>query len=197
MATTFADLKRFLDEAGLKYDTLEDRKLILIGFSGEPDDTTFRDSEGEPNVQIVVRLVEKGEFCVAHVPRAWSLAACDHRSAVCEAAARIQGKVKLVRFDLEDDGYLQPNVELALEKAPMCAEQLHRSIAALLTVVREFDPVIRHAMQTGEVDLDLAREDSAEPAPDVTRIIELGEAAGGLDALERLLGDSDAPPIEA
>jgi len=197
MATTFADLTRFLDEAGLKYDTLEDRKLILIGFGGEPDETTFRDAEGEPNVQIVVRLVEKGEFCVALVPRAWPLAACDHRAAVCEAVARIQGKVKLVRFDLEDDDYLQPNVELALEKAPMCAEQLHRSIAALLTVVREFDPVIRHAMQTGEVNLDLAQEEPAEPSPDVTRIIELGEAAGGLDALERLLGDSDAPPIEA
>jgi hypothetical protein len=79
----------------------------------------------------------------------------------------------------------------------MCAEQLHRTIAGLLVAARQFDPVIRHAMQTGEVDLDLAREDMPEPPADITRILELGDSAGGFDALERLLGDSDAPPIQA
>jgi len=47
------------------------------------------------------------------------------------------------------------------------------------------------------VNLDLAKEDMPEPPPEITRILELGESAGGLDALERLLGDSDAPPIQA
>lgn len=197
MATTFDELKRFLDDAGLEYEAHEEHHIIAVGFSGEPDDTTFRDRDGDPSVQILVRLVERGEFCAAFVPRAWSLADCEHRAAVCEAATRIQSQMKLIRFDLEDEGYLQPNIEIPLEKAPMCAEQLHRAIAGLLMAVRQFDPVIRHAMQTGEVDLDLAREDMPEPPADITRILELGEATGGLDALERLLGDSDAPSIQA
>lgn len=197
MATTFDDLKRFLDDAGLEYETQEENHVIGIGFAGEPDDTTYRDHDGDPHVQVIVRLVEQGEFCAAFVPRAWNLAACEHRSAVCEAATRIQSKMKMIRFDLDDDDNLQPNIEIALEKAPMCAEQLHRAIAGLLIAVRQFDPVIRHAMTTGEVDLDLAQDDAPEPPADITRILELGEAAGGLDALERLLGDSDAPPIQA
>jgi len=197
MATTFDDLKRFLDDAGLTYDANEEHKVIAIGFSGEPDDTTFRDDDGDPHVQVYVRLVEKGEFCAAFVKGAWPLADCEHRAAVCEAAARIQATMKLIRFDLQDDDRLQPNIEIPLEKAPMCAEQLHRAIAGLLIAVRQFDPVIRHAMTTGEVDLDLAQEDMPEPPADITRILELGESAGGLDALERLLGDSDAPPIQA
>lgn len=197
MATTFDQLTSFLDEAGLDYDAHAEHNVIAIGFGGEPDDTTYRDADGDPHVQILVRLVERGEFCAAFVPRAWNLADCEHRAAVCEAATRIQSKMKLIRFDLEDEGYLQPNIEIPLEKAPMCAEQLHRAIAGLLIAVRQFDPVIRHAMQTGEVDLDLAREDVPEPPADITRILELGESTGGLDALERLLGDSDAPPIQA
>jgi len=197
MATTFDDLKRFIDEAGLNYDAHEEHHVIAIGFSGEPDDTTYRDADGDPHVQVIVRLVEQGEFCVAFVPRAWNLAGCEHLAAVCEAVTRLQSKVKLVRYDLEDDGHLQPNIEIPLEKAPMCAEQLHRAIAGLLMAVRQFDPVIRHAMETGAVNLDLAKEDMPEPPPEITRILELGESAGGLDALERLLGDSDAPPIQA
>jgi hypothetical protein len=197
MATTFDDLKQFLDDAGLNYDAHEEHSVIAIGFAGEPDDTTYRDADGDPHVQVIVRLMEQGEFCVAFVPRAWNLAGCEHRAAVCEAVTRLQSKVKLVRYDLEDDGHLQPNVEISLEKAPMCAEQLHRAIAGLLMAVRQFDPVIRHAMETGAVDLDLAKEDMPEPPPEITRILELGESAGGLEALERLLGDSDAPPIEA
>lgn len=197
MATTFEDLKRFLDDAGLNYDTHEEPEVIVIGFSGEPDDTTFRDGDDDPHVQIIVRLTEHGEFCAAFVPGAWNLADCDHKPAVCEAVARIQSKMKLVRFDLDDEGHLHPNIEIPLEKAPMCGEQLHRMIAGLLIAVRQFDPVIRHAMETGLVDLDLAQEEPPSPPPEVTRILELGESAGGLDALERLLGDSDAPPIQA
>lgn len=197
MATTFADLKRFLDEIDLSYDAHEEHDVIAVGFSGEPDDTTYRDKDGDPHVQILVRLVENGEFCAAFVPQAWKLGDCQHRAAVCEAAARIQGKMKLIRFDLDDEGHLQPNIEIPLEDAPMCAEQLHRAIGGLLMAVRHFDPVIRHAMDTGKVDLTLAKVPAPGEPENVSQILELGESAGGLDALERLLGDSDAPPIQA
>lgn len=196
MATTFADLKRFLDEIELKYDAHEEHNVIAVGFNAEAADTTFRDEDGDPHVQILVRLVEDGEFCIAFVPQAWKLGDCKYRGAVCEAVARIQSKVKLLRFDLDDEGHLQPNIEISLEEAPMCVEQLHRAISSLLMAVRHFDLVIRHAMETGKVDLDLAKKTIPQPPADISQIMELGESAGGLEALERLLGDSDAPPIQ-
>jgi hypothetical protein len=107
--------------------------------------------------------------------------------------------MKLIRFDLDADTWdFQPNIEIPLEKAPMCAEQLHRAIVGIMLVIRRYDPVIRHAMETGEVDFDLINEEELPTPPaDVTRILDLANDAGGLDAIERLLGDSDAPPIQA
>ena len=199
MATTFEDLKRFMDESGLKYDTHEEHDVIGIGFGCEPKETTYRDADGDAHVQVIVRLAEQGELVAVCAPRTWNLADCDHRQAVCEAATRVQAQMKLIRFDLDADNWdLQPNIEVPLEKAPMCAEQLHRAIAGIMLVIRRYDPVIRHAMETGEVDFDLINEEELPTPPaDVTRILDLANEAGGLDALERLLGDSDAPPIQA
>lgn len=193
MATTFAELKHFLEEVGLNYDAHEEHHIIAVGFSGEPDDTSYRDEDDDPHIQLLVRLAEHGEFVAVVVPQAWKIGDCKHRAAVCEAVTRIQGRMKLIRFDLDDEGHLQPNIEIPLERAPMCTEQLHRAISGLLMVVRHFDPVIRHAMDTGKVDLSLAK--APTPPENIAEILELGESAGGLDAIERLLGDGDVPPI--
>jgi hypothetical protein len=101
----------------------------------------------------------------------------------------------------------QKGIEIPLERAPLCAEQLQRGIAGVLLAIRRFDPVIRHAMETGEVDLDLAREEEpsapaddeheSPPVPDVGRILDLANEAGGLDTLDKLLGGDGASAVEA
>ena len=62
------------------------------------------------------------------------------------------------------------------------------------TLCDRIDAVIRHAIETGEVDLDLARDESAEPPTDLDEMLRLAREAGGIDALEQLLGD--ATPAE-
>ena len=79
----------------------------------------------------------------------------------------------------------------------MCSNQMHRAICAVLATVREFDPVISHAMETGVVDLSLVHRDRPQPPGDIGQILELGDAAGGLDALEQLLGGDGAPPVQS
>ena len=197
MATTFAELIQFIEESGLTYEVHEEHKVIAIGFGCEPTETTYRDADGDPSVQILVRLVEQGELVATFAPSAWMLAECEHRQVVCEAACRIQAQMKLIRFDLDNEGHLRPNIEIPLESAPMCAEQIHRAIAGILLVIRRFDCVIRHAMTTGEIDFGLVRE-APEPPAEITRILDLASEAGGLGEIERLLGGSgDAPSIGA
>jgi hypothetical protein len=198
MATTFDDLKRFMDESGLKYEPYEEHEVLVVGFGCEPTETSYRDADGDPHVQVIVRIAEQGELVAVFAPRAWNLADCDHRPAVCEVATLIQAQMKLIRFDLDADTWeLQPNIEIPLEKAPMCGQQLHRAVAGVLLAIRRYDPVLRHAMETGEVDFDLIAEEKQTTLPaDITRILDLANDAGGLDAIERLLGDSDAPAIE-
>jgi hypothetical protein len=188
MATTLTDLTTFLDKAGLNYEVHEEHSIIGIGFSCEPDETTYRDGDGDATVRLIVRLAEEGEFVGIFAPRAWSLENSSHIPAVCMAAARIQCRMKLVRFDLDEEGYLHPNIEIPLESAPMCAEQLRRAITGILLVIRRFDAVICHARDTGEVDFEREAPEPPEPTADIARILDLADDAGGIDAIERLLG---------
>ena len=197
MATTLDDLKHFLNEKEVTYDVHEDDAVIIIGFASGPDEMTYRDADGDPCVKVVVRLAERGEFVAVFAPHAWNLAGCAHRAAVCEAATRVQAHMKLIRFDLDDDDYFQPNVEISLEDAAMCSAQLHRAITGILLAIHQFDPVFRHAMERGEVDMDLAHTAPPEPPIDITGILDLARDAGGFDALERLLGGDDVPPLQA
>jgi hypothetical protein len=207
MSTTFKDLRQFMDASGLSYEADDEASIISVGFRCDPDDTTYRDEDGDPCVQLFVQLAEDGEFLAIFAPLAWNLDDCDHLPAVCEAVARIQSHMKLIRFDLGDDGLLRPNIEIPLERAPLCAEQLQRGIAGVLLAIRRFDPVIRRAMDIGEVDLTLARDSEqatladpgtdSPPVPDVGRILDLANEAGGMDALDRLLGGDGAPPVGA
>jgi len=196
MATTLADVTRFLDESGLRYDVYQEHSVIAVAFSCPPEETTYRDEAGDPTVGILIRLSEEGEFLATFAPRAWNLQQSDHVPAVCEVAARIQKRMKLIRFDLDDDGYLHPNIEIPLESAPMCAAQLQRAVMGILLAVRRFNAVICHARETGEVDFN--KEDSEAPgsATDIARILELADDAGGMDAIERLLGGGGVSPAD-
>jgi hypothetical protein len=196
MATTLEQLQQFLDDSALKYHAHEEMQLIAIGFAAAPHETTYRrPGTDDPGVQMILKLLEDGELLLVLAPCAYDLTDCPHQQAVCEAVARVQSRMKLLRFDLVDgDGgtFLQPNVEIPLEDMPLSAEQMHRAIAAVLVAIREFDPVVRHAMENGVVDFSLVTANVERPPAEVEEILNLGEAAGGLDAIERLLGGDGA-----
>lgn len=88
---------------------------------------------------------------------------------------------------------MRPNVELPLEDATLTATQFHRVMHALVDGIGRFDPVIRQAMETGTVSLDLASNRCVGPsvpsAPgDIDSLLRLIDETGGLDALEDLAG---------
>ena len=88
MATTFKDLRQFMDASGLSYEANDDAGIIGVGFRCDPDETTYRDEDGDPCVQLFVQLHEGGEFVAVFAPLAWNLADCDNLPAVCVAVAR-------------------------------------------------------------------------------------------------------------
>lgn len=192
MPTNFQELKRFLEEASLTHEADERRGILVLEINCSLDDSTYRDPDGNPRVELHVRIAEKGEFVAVSAPAGWRLAGCPHLPAVCEAAARVQARTKLIRFDLADDGVLRPNCEIPLEAAAMCSRQLYRGIGCVVQAIRRFDPVFRHAMTAGEVDLTLAAAELPRELPgEFRQIIDLATEAGGFDALARLLGGDD------
>lgn len=189
MATTFKKLKRLFDESGTPYESVPSESICAFGVVFEPDEIAYRDEEGEPRLQFLVRLEEEGRYLLVLAPRVWNVADCPHRQAACEVAAAVQARMKLIRFDLSDTGWLSPNIEIPLEESPLGADQLKRCLAGVLMAVKQYDPVFRHVIETGEIDFDLTADipPPSDPA-DMLRVVGLADDAGGVDALERLLG---------
>ncbi len=144
-------------------------------------------------------VVEDGEFVAVLAPQAWNIGASPHKAAVFEALVALQARFKLLRFDYDpDDGEIRPNVELPVEDSSLSSKQFHRLMHAVIIGVQRLDRVVRHAMETGTVCLDLMNEeedsssDNDQFNDDDNAILEtledLAEEAGGIDALERLLG---------
>jgi len=208
MATTLKQIKKFLKASGLHYTAFDEDNVITIGFRSEPEETTFRDEDGDPCLGILLRLVERGEFLIVVTPTCWNIRDCPHRQAVCEALALISASFKMIRFDLDkDSGEIRPNIELPIEDGELTKRQLQRAIGGILMVVRQFDRVIRRARDTGVISFEdvenglhhdepEAEETSPPPQGDIAKLLDLADQAGGLDAIERLLGGGDAPPVE-
>jgi hypothetical protein len=199
MPTTIQQVTSFLDEYELTYDVKEEYDAIGIGFSLDESSTTYRDRDGDAHLQLVIRVVEDGEFVVVLAPQAWNIDACPHKAAVFETLVALQARFKLLRFDYDpDDGEIRPNVELPVEDSTLSSKQFHRLMHAVIIGVQRLDRVVRHAMETGTVCLDLMNEeedssrDNNQFDDDDKALLEtledLAEEAGGIDALERLLG---------
>jgi len=194
MPTSIEQIQTFLDEYSLNYRMDEDHDAILIGFGLNPETTTFRDADGDPGIQFVIRVLEQGEFLAIFTPQAWNVEGCPHRAAVFEAIASIQTQYKMLRFDYDpSDGEIRPNVELPLEDSDLTSRQFHRLMHGMLHGVPRFDRVIRRAIETGEVSfagLD-EEEQAGAPPPQIARLQRLAEQAGGIEALERLACGGD------
>jgi hypothetical protein len=199
MPTTIQQVTGFLDEFDLAYDVKDEYEAIGIGFTLNESSTTYRDRDGDAHVQLVIRVAEEGEFVAVLAPQAWNIGACPHKAAVFEALVALQARFKLLRFDYDpDDGEIRPNVELPLEDSSLSSQQFHRLMHAVIVGVQRLDRVIRHAMETGTVCLDLMNEEEGSSSDDeqfddgdralLETLEGLAEEAGGIDALERLLG---------
>lgn len=197
MPTTLDQLTGFLDEFDLNYDSNDDYQAISIGFTLPEDSTSYRDHDGDAHVQLLIRVVEDGELVAVIAPQAWNVASCPHKAAVFEALLAIQARFKLLRFDYDpDDGEIRPNVELPLEDSALTSKQFHRMMHAVIVGLQQLDAVIRHAMETGDVRLELMHKqptEDREPGSneDLQSLESLARQAGGIEALELLLGGAD------
>jgi hypothetical protein len=196
MATTLAQITGFFDEGGLRYETTEKGEIVIsLGF--DPDVTDYRDTDGDPNLLLVVKLVNNGEMVRVFAPNAWNIKRCRFKTAVFESLILLQSRFTAVRFDYApDDGEIRPNVEHILEDAELTSNQFQQLGIVLVTVINLGHAFVSHAMKTGEVDTALLPDHSAPTAPqDMTeddRLQQLAAEAGGIEALEDLLGGSDS-----
>lgn len=169
MSTTLKRIEECLRESNLMYVAHPEDNIVRVGFHSSPRETTYRDRKGKPTIEIVIRLLEKGEFLALHAPECWNISRCLHKERILRKLIEIQSKFKMIRFDTNGE-VLDPNVEIPLEDNSITTKQLDRAIGAILQVVRQYDETISDTIREEELKL-------------------LSRDAGGPEGLRRLLGE--------
>ena len=163
MAMQMERLESFLLAEKLKFRSHE-AGHIVVGFatrnytapSGNAPTARGAD-DGFKGIAIAVRLSENGQYLECLAPGLYDLGTCRHRDAVLRALMAIMQRTKMVRFDWDPaDGEIRCSVECPLEDGSLTRRQFIRMLRALPEIIDDWDPVIRGAMETGELRLDKA-----------------------------------------
>ncbi|MFU8844980.1 MAG: hypothetical protein ACNA7V_14340, partial [Bacteroidales bacterium] len=133
MATTLETIGTYLDEMGMKYVLKdEDRPRILTGFKMK----SYRDTDGDPSLSIVIALLENGEYLKIFAPNCYSYKDGPHKRALFEACLAISWRTKLIQFEYDpSDGEVRCIVEWPLEDAPLTKRQLERSLKGIVNLL--------------------------------------------------------------
>lgn len=163
MAMQMERLESFLLAEKLKFRSHE-AGHIVVGFATRNytapsgDTPTARGSDDRfKGIAIAVRLSENGQYLECLAPGLYDLGTCRHRDVVLRALMAIMQRTKMVRFDWDPaDGEVRCSVECPLEDGSLTRRQFIRMLRALPEIIDDWDPVIRAAMETGELRLDKA-----------------------------------------
>lgn len=163
MAMQMERLESFLLAEKLKFRSHE-AGHIVVGFATRNytapsgDTPTARGSDDRfKGIAIAVRLSENGQYLECLAPGLYDLGSCRHRDVVLRALMAIMQRTKMVRFDWDPaDGEVRCSVECPLEDGSLTRRQFIRMLRALPEIIDDWDPVIRAAMETGELRLDKA-----------------------------------------
>jgi hypothetical protein len=163
MAMQMERLESFLLAEKLKFRSHE-AGHIVVGFATRNytapsgDTPTARGSDDRfKGIAIAVRLSETGQYLECLAPGLYDLGTCRHRDVVLRALMAIMQRTKMVRFDWDPaDGEIRCSVECPLEDGSLTRRQFIRMLRALPEIIDDWDPVIRAAMETGELRLDKA-----------------------------------------
>lgn len=195
MAVTLSTVKEFLDQMELKYDVREDDDYIITGFKTEH----YLDKDGDKHLTVIIALLENGEYVKVLAPRAYSYKETEHLSALMKALLVMSYRTKLVQWEYDpSDGEVRAMIEFPLEDSTLTKKQLGRCIFGLVQLLDDYHDVFIHAVETGELDLNLEHNKQEEPSSQMqdlleTAVGELGEegiVATLLEAMQRRKPDA-------
>ena len=150
----------------------------------------YIDNDGDKSCFLIVDLCDKGEFVLIISPDLYNLKECATRAAVFEAVLAIGYDTKSVNFEYNaESGELRATVEFPIGENRLTASQIKSCLILLLGVIDSADPVIRHAMKTGLVDLE--RGEKNEVDSDKKELNDLLKKAGGIEGLRKLAAEAE------
>ena len=147
MALNLEQLEAYLVEANLKY-RLEEEGHLLTGFAT----SCYVTDQGIHGVAVAVCVTEDGRFLEFTAPRLYDATGCREPGKLFQALLEITMKTKLLRFEI------LASVTFPVEDGIVTPRQFRRMLEAIPKAIDRWHPVIRHAIERGVVDLDLAAQ---------------------------------------
>lgn len=170
---TLAAVEEYLESKGMSVFGYPEKGCFLLDLTFYPPErVTYRDEDGDAACKVIVAGREDGHYFMIASPDAWNLGDCPHRAAVFESLVRRTPDLPLVRFqhDPENDG-ISPFAIVPIGDRGVSGDSIEEGIARVINGILMWDPVIRRAMETGEVSVPSLPGSGEDLSPDeVTRI---------------------------
>ncbi len=148
MASTYEQISAVLTSEGLRHHVDEDNSYITTGFKTE----NYTNPDKENNIQLIVKLTEKGKFIEIVAPQCYSYPEGPHKTAVFQTCLMISWMTKMVQFEYDpSDGEVRAIIEFPLEDALLTQKQLLRCLHGLTQIIDKYDGMLRGAMKTGQI----------------------------------------------
>jgi hypothetical protein len=180
MAMTNESLGKILEPYGFDLEA-EDRYF----WSWVKGGAVYRDKDGDLSMFVVVQLTDDGRYLRVLAPQLYDLSPCTNRAAPMEVALAVGYRTKSLCFEFDPStSELRATLEYPLESGTFTERQLVRCIQLLIAIVDDADPVIRHAIKSGQIDWGLYGATPKDPAKE--EMDALIEKAGGMAGLRKL-----------
>jgi hypothetical protein len=151
MPVTIEIIKQHLNTIGLNFG-VSDEDPNSVGIWLDTDN--YVNSEGKRSILVICDLAEDGEYLEVYSPMVENLNACRFKGAALAAMAEVCFRTKHTQLEYDPrDGEVRIAADLPVCDSVVTAKQLFHLMQNVVMVMDAYQPVIRHAMETGQVDM--------------------------------------------
>lgn len=192
MSTSFPELEAHLASLGYKPNVTDTGHVVIGGRTN-----VYRDPDGDQHAYFQISMDEDGEYVRVFCSSVYDLTDCKHKCAALSALAGISYRQRSVQCGYDsEDGEVCYSLDTWVMDGTLTRYQLGRMISLLATTLDAYDPVVRHAMDTGTVDfsleVDVHRAQSSDDGGGVpAELAELLEKVGGIEGLRAIVEERD------
>jgi hypothetical protein len=192
MPTSFPELEAHLASRGYEPKVAGPGHVVIGGRTN-----VYRDPDGDHHAYFQIRMDEDGEYVRVFASSVYDLTDCKHKCATLSVLAGISYRQRSVQCGYDpEDGEVCYSLDTWVMDGTLTSYQLGRMISLLAATLDGYDPVVRHAMETGEVDF--SREVDARTSQSSTdddgmseELAELLERVGGIGGLRAIVEERD------
>lgn len=199
MPVTIDQIKKHLDALEVRHMPPGSQSAALRECGARFATHSYVDPSGDHTVLLVFSVDDDGQYLEVCAPMALNAAECRHKGALFTAMLHVALMTKHVQVEHDpSDGEIRFSVDVPVCDGVITTTQVSCMVFILISVLEEYYPVFRHAMETGKIDMGLAwMPEGPAPTDDERAAVQreldaLVERMGGIEKVEEALREMRA-----